>query len=97
MKLLMCLKCGDIFNLTRREKKCSCGKTKGLYINNLDAEYSGEAQAIGISNPSFRQAYLIQQLEDEVKKPLSECCKGVEFTAFFIPKQATTLTKVEDE
>jgi predicted nucleic acid-binding Zn-ribbon protein len=95
MKLLACIDCGDIFNLTSKEKSCSCGKTKGRYINDIDAEYEGNAQPIGFSNPSFRTSLIIQRQEDKMPKPKNECCKGVEFTAFFIPKAATTLTKID--
>lgn len=95
MKLLYCLECGDIFNLTKKEKACGCGKTKGKYLNNSDAEYSGNAQPIGIGNGSFRQAYSIQKFKDKQNKGEPKCCEGVEFNAFFIPANATTLTKVE--
>lgn len=96
MKLLYCLDCGDLFNLTSKDKACGCGKTKGKYIDNLNAEYEGNAQPIGIANGSFRTAYLIQGEEDKIKKPKNECCKGVEFDAFFIPKQATSLNKIDE-
>lgn len=97
MKLLMCMDCMDIFNLTHTEKNCGCGKTKGRYVDNLNAEYSGNAQPIGFANGSFRTAYFIQKVENErnEKKPKNECCKGVEFTAFFIPDAATSLTKID--
>lgn len=59
MKLLLCLECNDIFSLDLKKKKCSCGKTKGQYIDHLNAIYEGDsALPIGISNPSFREAVL---------------------------------------
>ena len=61
MKLLLCLKCNDIFSLDLKMKKCSCGKTKGQYIDNLNAIYEGDsAMPIGISNPSLKEAILNQ-------------------------------------
>jgi hypothetical protein len=94
MKLLMCLDCGDIFNLTYKDKSCGCGKTHGRYIDSLNAEYSGHAQAIGFNNKSFKIAYQLQKIEDKhQKKPT--CCEGVTFEAFFIPEAATSLNKIE--
>jgi len=94
MKLLLCLDCGDIFNLTAKEKKCGCGKTSGRYIDDLNAEYEGNAQPIGFSNGSFIEAIKVQRIENKKVKPKNECCKGVEFTAFFIPDAATSICKL---
>jgi len=85
----------DIFNLTKDEKVCGCGNTKGKYVDNLNAEYSGNAQPIGFANGSFRQSYKVQKVEDMLPKRKNECCKGVEFTAFFIPAAATSLNKID--
>ena len=93
----MCLNCMDIFSLSREEKVCSCGQTKGRYTDNLNAEYSGNGQPIGIANGSFRQSLLVQRYEDTKPKKMGECCKGVEFTAFFIPKSATSINKIEND
>lgn len=95
MKLLMCLDCGDVFNLTMKVKTCGCGKTMGQYIDNLNAEYSGNCQPIGFSNGSFRDAIKVQRVENKKTKPKNECCKGVEFTAFFIPNAASSLCKLD--
>jgi hypothetical protein len=87
----------SIFSLSYNEKSCDCGKTKGKYINNIYAEFTGNAQPIGFSNPSFRQGYTLQKIEDKKPKKVGECCKGVEFTAFFIPKNATSINKIEND
>jgi hypothetical protein len=94
MKLLMCLKCGDIFNLTRKEKTCGCGETKGLCVNELIAEISGDCQPIGIVNDSFSQSIKAQRIEDKKLIRKDECCKGIEFTAFIIPETATSISRV---
>lgn len=94
MKLLLCLKCADIFSLSRKEKYCGCGETSGKYIDDLNAEISGDCQPIGFSNGSFRSSLLLQRHEDKTIKNKSECCKGVEFTAFFIPKSATSIERI---
>lgn len=84
MKLLMCLKCYDIFNLDLSEKSCSCGRSKGKYINQQLAEYTGEcALPIGLSNPS-----LLQAIKDQPNEGM-----GKEFTAFVIPKNCKTFLK----
>lgn len=85
-----------MFNLTHKEKSCGCGKTKGRYIDELNAEYSGNVQAVGFANGSFRNALMLQRHQDKIPKPKNECCKGVEFTAFFIPKAATSLIRTDD-
>jgi len=95
MKLLMCLKCGDVFNLTRNDKRCGCGETSGKYIDNLNADISGNCQPIGFANGSFRTSIMIQRIEDEKPKKKNECCKGVEFIAFFIPESATSINRID--
>lgn len=86
MKLLLCLECNDIFSLDLKMKKCSCGKTKGQYIDHLNAIYEGDsAMPIGISNPSLREA-IINQPEEGM---------GKEFTSFTIPRNCPTFIKKE--
>ena len=81
MKLLMCLECNDIFNLDLSEKSCSCGRSKGKYINQQLAKYTGKsAVPLGFSNSSF-----IQAIKDQPKEGM-----GKEFTAFVIPKNCET-------
>ncbi|MDW2879553.1 MULTISPECIES: hypothetical protein [Bacillaceae] len=88
MKLLLCLECNDIFSLNLKMKKCSCGKTKGQYIDHLNAIYEGDsAMPIGISNPSLKVAVL--------KQP--EMGMGKEFTAFTIPRNCPTFIKRDNK
>lgn len=56
MKLLFCTSCGDLFNLRDRLKTCSCGKTKGQYIDNTHAEVNGHGVSLGIGNGSLYTA-----------------------------------------
>ncbi|WP_096187064.1 hypothetical protein [Evansella halocellulosilytica] len=84
MKLLLCLECNDIFSLDLKMKKCSCAKTKGRYIDNLNAIYEGDsAMPIGFSNPSLKEAILNQPDKG----------MGKEFTAFTIPRNCPTFIK----
>ena len=97
MKILMCLEWGDIFNLNYNNKNCSCGKTSGKYINELDAEIKGKCKAIGFSNGTFIKAYQIQKIEDDAQAKINKpvCCDGQNFGAFFIPESATSIKRVD--
>lgn len=98
MKLLVCLNCSDIFNLTRKEKACSCGQTKGRYVDDLNAEISGPCEPIGFSNGSFVEAFKKQRIENKHYDGNKDtCCKGQEFTAFFIPVWATSVKRDESK
>lgn len=83
MKLLRCNECCDIFNLTELWKACSCGETKGRYINDLEAIYDGDCTPIGFANFSFYTGVLNQP----------ECGLGRHFTAFVIPKKCDTFRR----
>jgi hypothetical protein len=82
MKLLYCPSCGDIFNLAKQVKTCSCGKVKGYYTDNLNAIYTGGIP-IGFTNNSFSQAVLNQPINGW----------GYNFIAFVIPQQCGTFKK----
>jgi hypothetical protein len=85
MKLLLCLNCNDLFNLDFDEKSCKCSFTKGKYIDQLNAIYSGNsAVPLGFSNPSLSNA-----IRNQPKEGLGE-----EFTAFVIPENCETFVKV---
>jgi hypothetical protein len=84
MKLLYCKSCHDIFNLTGNKKTCSCQKSAGYYINDLDAIYSGDAIPLGFSNSSFTDAL----------KKQPEVGPGKHFVAFIIEKNCKTFKKL---
>ena len=80
MKLLVCPKCNDVFNLQLSvEKTCSCGQTKGKYIDNLNAEYEGGIP-LGFNNSHFL---------DALRKHILTGA-GIDFTAFAIRKDCPT-------
>jgi hypothetical protein len=62
MKLLMCSKCNEIFNLDYSIKSCKCGLTKGSYLSDAEskkhgiAEYTEYGIPIVIKNNSLFQA-----------------------------------------
>lgn len=94
MKLLLCTNCGDIFNLTFKEKSCGCGSCSGKYVDDLNAEIKGSCQPIGFDNNSFVRAYQLQKIEDRAQNGKPVCCDGVPFSAFFIPESATSIKKI---
>jgi len=68
MKLLYCSMCGDIFNLTHIDKKCSCGCVSGKYIDETHAITNGGGISLAIGNESFVDALIklyIYRKEDE--------------------------------
>jgi hypothetical protein len=79
VKLLICPDCGDLFNLTEIEKTCTCGFTRGRYVDNLNAVYSGGIP-LGFANSTFVNAVRSQP----------QSGRGREFTAFVIPKECPT-------
>lgn len=93
MKLLCCKSCGDIFNLTRKIKSCSCGKTKGQYTNELNAWYNNGIP-LCISNQSLAQAIGNQRRMDEF---YPEEFYGQRFMAWVCPKSSSTFTKENKE
>lgn len=95
MKLLLCLKCSDVFSLNFKEKTCGCGETKGRYIDELNAEISGNCEPIGFANNSFIDALKMQRIENKHYDGNKDtCCKGIEFTAFIIPLWASSVKRV---
>lgn len=87
MKLLYCQDCGDIFNLTKKLKFCSCGATGGKYLNNTNAEYYGSGIPLGFDNFS-----LIAAIENR-----PDHGKGKVFEAFVIPVECGTMKKPKQE
>lgn len=64
MKLIYCNKCGDIYNLDYTIKSCSCGATKGVYIDRENILYGGDSATIlGIDNNALKVAVENQRLE----------------------------------
>ena len=82
MKLLYCLECGDLFNLTEETKSCKCEAASGRYTDDLNATYSGGVP-IGFANSSFVRA-LREQPESGM---------GKNFEAFVIPKSCPTMLR----
>ena len=56
MKIIYCEHCGDLFNLQRTMKYCSCKKVFGRYIDDRNAEVSEASISIGIGTGALRNA-----------------------------------------
>jgi hypothetical protein len=64
LKLIYCKNCGDIYSLGGTVKSCSCGKTRGVYIDTENAIYGGDnAICLGIDNNAFEASRNRQRLD----------------------------------
>ena len=87
MKLLLCPECDDIFNLSTKLKKCSCGKTKGKYKKEgINATFSGGIPFC-IHNRDFVEALSAQRYNDVHATNIKH---GVRFEAWICPKNSDT-------
>lgn len=78
---MLCKKCNHIFSLAPQERICECKTTKGRYIDDQNAVYSGEfAVPLGFTNTS-----LLSAINNQPQTGLGEL-----FTAFVIPKDCST-------
>lgn len=77
MKLILCPECMSVFNLTMDKfKTCECGKCKGRYIDEWQAEVSECAISLAIGNGSLTRA--IYEME-ELKKSTNDKAKRNEY------------------
>jgi len=83
MKLIFCPICKDMLALREAYRVCECGKSGGQYLDNINAEITGESIPIGIHNMSLGTAIGLQPLEGW----------GREFVAFVIPKICPSVSK----
>lgn len=67
MKLLFCQECWDVFKLDVGPiRTCKCGKVKGRYINNSEAEVTDNAISLAIGNGSLEMAIYNMQVHKEM-------------------------------
>ena len=96
MKLLLCHKCGNIFDLSITEKKCSCGNAVGVYTDYLIAWYpEGTPKTViplCIGNGSFREALVKQNIQDKLEP---DRFHGARFEAWICPANSNTFKKKE--
>lgn len=91
MKLLFCPRCSDVTKLKVQERReCACGKSWGMYIDELNAEYGGEAVPLGFSNPSLLEA--LKERDRQILDGVEASAQwGITFTAFTIPTGAPSV------
>jgi predicted nucleic acid-binding Zn-ribbon protein len=86
MKLLFCTSCGEVFSLKKSEVKCSCLRSGGKYLDDINAEYYGTCIPLGFSNTSFAMAW-----SKTLQAPSPTTT--VEFTAFVVSPTSRTFRR----
>lgn len=103
MKLLLCVACNQVFNLSKDYAECQGGHGGGQYISNLNAQVWGPKDKIFVLG--FSNSTLVAALRDQIsagdKAPeylagYGMTPRGREFTAFVIPDAAESVTWVDD-
>jgi len=56
VKLAFCRECWDVFKLDISERSCKCGKVRGRYVTEVQAEVTPNAISIAIGNGSLMNA-----------------------------------------
>lgn len=86
MKLLLCRSCEDIVRVLSDWRACRCGSSRARYVDNTNAQYTGEhAAMIGVQNGS---------IADALREHASGSPKREFFTAFVIPNSSQTSIRV---
>lgn len=83
MKLLFCAQCNDVVALREYRRKCSCRKSWGQYIDNINAIIGGKAIPLGFANESLTAALRNQP----------QHAPGKRFDAFVIEKECPRIEK----
>ena len=90
MKLLYCQRCKDIITLAYQLKACSCGMSKGMFSDTLNAQYTGEfAVPLGIRTKSLEDA-----IRNQPAKDTPDHKGGVKITAYVIPKICVSMERL---
>jgi len=104
MKILLCVKCNQIFNLSQDYVECKAGYCGGQYIDNFNARIWGdptETFLLGFANNSLVSALRDQiNLGDQTQKFIycgQSTTKGREFTAFVIPADAPSVIRYNNK
>ena len=86
MKLIYCPFCGDVLSLSLKKKSCTCGKSYGKYVDELNAIICHNTIPLGFANDSFHRARWAQP----------QFGWGEKFTAFVIPEVVDSITYSDD-
>lgn len=95
MKLLVCPRCTDVVKLkVGIIRCCDCGASFGQYIDELNAEYGGEAIPLGFSNPSLLDALKERDCKIRDGEEANQQW-GIRFEAFTIPTGAPSVKMLD--
>lgn len=104
MKLLLCAKCNEVFNLGHSYKECSGNHGGGEYTDEVNAKIWGDKDRIFLLG--FANSSIVSALRSQIKDGDSDetfyyagefTPKGREFTAFVIPNAASSVTRYADK
>lgn len=56
IKLLNCMRCGDILRMYRYTRVCKCKASQGKYIGQFSVEFEGPARILGIDALGYHDA-----------------------------------------
>ncbi len=106
MKLLLCTKCSEVFNLSKVYAECSGKHGGGEYIDDINARVVGPKDTIfvlGFSNPSLIGALRDQRDYGDLPPDTvygniigEKVSMGREFKAFIIPESAKSIVRTEN-
>lgn len=103
MKLLLCVTCSQIFNLSHKYAECNGGHGGGLYVDEVNAKIWGDREKIfvlGFANGSIVSALRDQINEGDLDEKMRYAGRmetvGRDFTAFIIPESAGSIERVDE-
>jgi len=104
MKLILCIKCSDVFSLRVTDRACSCGACGGRYLDDFNAEIWGDPSKymiLGFNNSSLVDACKKQLTEGDLLESMGgiygDQPVGRRFEAFIIPEAARSVSRVITE
>lgn len=106
MKLMLCVRCNDVFKLGMSLKRCECGSCGGMYLadgfNSVVFGEKNKAFCLGFANSSLLGALGNQISSGDLPKTMPYGSAGLvspgrEFSAFVIPESAPSVKWFADE
>ena len=103
MKLILCGKCNEVFNLSHTYQECKGGHGGGQYIDHVNAKIWGPKERIFVLG--FANSSLVEALQDQLRygdqaptymPGYGTTPPGRDFTAFIIPDAAASVRRVEE-
>jgi len=102
MKLIVCVRCNELFNLSHTYKQCTGAHGGGQYVGDLNARIWGDQRdivAIGFANSSFADAVRAQYQIGDLAKTFAYggemVSPGRPFNAFVMPDSTPSIKRVQ--